>query len=104
LGVWWEDCVYVLPFLVANKYILEVTNKYLRISLAVAAALMFIAMDLQFVSGHLYQGPAGLLSFAYPIVSFHYARLRGLGSMMMLHIIYDFSIYVPMYAIVDLLL
>jgi hypothetical protein len=96
LGVWWEDCFYVLPYLLLTGPILAIRNKWLRRAAIGAAGLAFVATTLHFAVGHLYQGPIGWTAIVYPILSYRVGRAKGLGTMMILHVVFDFTIYMAM--------
>ncbi len=85
LAVWWEDCVFVLPFLILHKNMGKKSYYLFPV---------FIATSFYFALGHLYQGPTGWVSFIYPFISFYFARKNGLGTVMLCHIIYDVLIAV----------
>jgi hypothetical protein len=52
--------------------------------------------------GHLYQGPLGLVTAMYPFISYTVGGRKGLGTVMMLHIIFDFTAYMALTAMVVL--
>ena len=85
--VFWEDCFYVLPLLFMDKF------KWLKkwyIWYPVA-----IALSIHFGLGHLYQGTqAVFITAMYPIlVSYRYSKKVGMGTVMLAHILYDFSTF-----------
>lgn len=82
-GVWWEDACFVLPYLILYKILGKKSLFFLP---------LFVITSLMFMSGHSYQGPAGMVTFIFPFVSFYYARKYGAGTTMLCHIMYDTSI------------
>jgi len=93
LAAWWEDCFYVLPFLILSlslNKMNESKRKKMAKALFYSVFALFIA---HFTMGHLYQGWVGLTVFVYPIISFKVGKKYGLGSMMMLHVLFDFTMY-----------
>lgn len=94
LAAYWEDTFYVLPYLLLSKLIFNIESKKLKISLFVGLFLLFLTTTLHFASGHLYQGKMGWLTVIYPITSYCIAGRKGLGTMLILHVIFDFSAYI----------
>lgn len=85
--VFWEDAFYVLPLLFMDKF------KWLRkwyIWYPVA-----IALSINFGLGHAYQGLQGILiTSIYPVlISYRYSKKVGMGTVMLAHILYDFSTF-----------
>jgi hypothetical protein len=93
LAAWWEDCFYVLPFMIISLY-LEKMNESKRKKIAKATFYTVFSLFIaHFTLGHLYQGWVGLTVFVYPIISYNVGKKHGLGSMMMLHVLFDFTMY-----------
>lgn len=86
LTVWWEDAAHTLPLFLLYRLI-GTSKKTWPIH-----ALAFLIIWLAFLSGHLYQGfmPAVFISMYIPF-SLYFARSRGIGTMMVNHVLYDFS-------------
>lgn len=103
LAVWWEDSFYVLPYLLLATPIMTIASKRLRAAAMIAAATMFLITTAHFTMGHLYQGPMGLVTCIYPFVSYYVGGRKGLGTVMMLHIIFDFTTYMAMTATISIL-
>lgn len=85
--VFWEDAFYVLPLMFMDKF------KWLKkwfIWWPVA-----IALSVHFGLGHAYQGNTAIFITAiYPIfISYRYAKKVGMGTVMLGHILYDFSTF-----------
>lgn len=97
LAAYWEDTFYVLPYLLASSFLFKVESKNLKISLFILLFLSFVLTTLHFASGHLYQGKLGWLTVIYPIASYCIGGRKGLGTMLMLHVIFDFSAYIGFY-------
>mgnify|MGYP003332928607 CR=1 FL=1 len=78
--VFWEDAFFGIPVYFLSKY---VKNKWLKWPAIVAISLLF-------GSGHLYQGPTGMLLSLYPyFISKKYGERNGFGTVMLCHIMYD---------------
>ena len=84
LSVWWEDIIYVLPFLVISKLLGDKWKWVIP---------MMIPSSIVFALGHLYQGPMGLVTFIFPFLSLLAARKYGFITSVAMHLVYDFSIY-----------
>lgn len=82
-GVYWEDMFFVFPYLLALK-------KYKHKALALFP--IFVFTTLYFASGHMYQGEGWLITAIYPPISLYFGRKYGLGTMMVIHILYDSTI------------
>jgi len=102
LAVWWEDSFYVLPYLIVSPVILGMRNKKLKLLSVALVSSMFVLTTLHFASGHLYQGKAGWLTAIYPVVSYVVGSKKGLGTMMVLHIIFDFSMFMGVWVAIQL--
>jgi len=101
LAVWWEDSFYVLPYLLLAPHVMRLQGW--RKALAISGSLtLFLITTFHFMLGHLYQGPMGMVAFIYPIISYSVGSRKGLGTIMMLHIIFDFSIYMGIWALLGL--
>jgi hypothetical protein len=87
----WEDATHGLPLLILQKVI--GTKKW---TWPIHGIIMAVVM-LHFLQGHLYQGliPACMLSLYIPI-SIHLAKKHGYGTVMLCHIVYDFSTILTM--------
>src|SRR5690606_29719390 len=101
LAVWWEDSFYVLPYLLVAPAVLALKG-WKKAAALIAFALLFLATTVHFTLGHLYQGPAGLVTFVYPIISYYVAGRKGLGTMIALHILFDFTIYMSVWLLMVL--
>ena len=79
--VFWEDAFFVLPMILAFKY--------LKKSIAILVA---ITLSLIFAHGHLYQGYIAVaITSLYPyFISYKYSKKFGMGTVMVCHILYDF--------------
>lgn len=86
LGVPWEDACHSMPLVLAG--LLWGGSKWYP-WLSKAALVVVMA---SFASGHIYQGilPAIGIS-AYILVSMHYGKKFGFGTVMLCHIMYDMS-------------
>jgi len=103
LAVWWEDCFYVLPFLIIMQRIDAVKNYWLKSIYLISSTVLFLIAALHFMAGHAYQGPAGMVTIIYPIISFFVARRKGLGTMLILHILFDISAVATFWAFIKVL-
>lgn len=102
LAVWWEDSFYVLPYLLIAPHIMNIQSTRKRAAAIALASLCFVATAVHFMLGHLYQGPMGMVAIIYPFISYHVGGRKGLGTVMMLHIIFDFTIYMGVWALLTL--
>jgi hypothetical protein len=102
LAVWWEDSFYVLPYLLVTPAILSIRSAWLRMAAMGGAFLVFLVTTLHFMLGHLYQGPAGLVTAVYPFISYAMGGRKGLGTVMVLHILFDFTIYMSIWMLLAL--
>lgn len=80
-SVFWEDAVFTLPILVADK--LKAPN-LLKMG-------MFALSSIAFASGHIDYGlPWAFLTLFYvPFISYKYGKENGLGTVMVCHVLYD---------------
>jgi hypothetical protein len=95
LAVWWEDSFYVLPFLLLSRPVMNIRSTCLRFAAMSCSGVLFLLSIAHFTMGHLYQGPVGLTVAVYPVVSYVWGGRKGLGSILMLHILFDFTMYMP---------
>jgi len=83
----WEDSFYVLPFIFLKRF--KWTSKwYIWYPL-------FILASIHFASGHMYQGLyAAMVIGLYPyFISYRYGSKFGMGTVMLGHILYDFTTF-----------
>jgi len=82
--VWWEDGFYVLPIVLAFRYLPK------KIAIAFA-----IFMSAWFGTGHLYQGISGVfITSLYPyLVAYRFGKKYGYGTVMVGHVLYDYITY-----------
>jgi len=102
LAVWWEDAFYILPYLLLAPLILSVQTRWIKFCALTLAAFAFGATAYHFMLGHLYQGPMGMVTIIYPFLAYAVASWKGLGTVMMLHIIFDFTMYAGVWALLRL--
>jgi hypothetical protein len=103
LAVWWEDSFYVLPYLLLARPIMNIANSKAKYAAITLAFTMFLLTTAHFTAGHMYQGKMGLVTAMYPFVSYSVGGRKGLGTVMMLHIIFDFTTYMAMTAVIAIL-
>lgn len=82
IWVWWEDAVFVLPFFYFRNWL----TKYYYIALWVLFSLVFGYFHLY--QGYIAMGVASLYPF---LISYRYGKKFGMGTVMVAHIIFDFS-------------
>jgi len=92
LGVWWEDCFFVLPVIYvyhwANQEYLSEKSRSRRNYVSTAVAFVF---SLLFLSGHIYQGWWALTTLIYWNFSYRFGRKHGLGAPILIHLMIDIS-------------
>lgn len=88
MRVWWEDIVYVWPSLILFE------KGYKKLSWAV---LLLTLPD--FVAGHLYQGPMGLMSVVFVFLARHLGIKYGAITVAGWHIFYDLCVDFRIYLI-----
>lgn len=94
MAAYWEDTFFVLPYLLGAAYLFKVNKLLLRNIGFILLFFAFVASTLFFASRHLYQGSAGWATIIYPIISYYVGGRKGLGTIMLLHVIFDFSAYI----------
>jgi hypothetical protein len=86
LMVWWEDACHILPLILLFKLIGKRWFTW---------PIHFVAISMTMIAfclGHLYQGPiAAMLISLYIPFGILTARDKGLGTMMICHVLYDLS-------------
>lgn len=87
MWVWWEDAVFVLPFFFLRK----VFHRYI-------VFVLWIVSSAVFAYGHLYQGYEVMaLTALYPFfISYRYGKKYGMGTVMVAHVLFDFSQIISM--------
>jgi len=85
--VFWEDAFFVLPLFFLNK-IKCLSKWYIWYPVA-------IALSINFGLGHAYQGVLAVFEAGLyvTLVSYRYGKKVGMGTVMLAHIIYDFSTF-----------
>jgi hypothetical protein len=80
LAVYWEDAIFVLPFLFFWHKFKEKAIWFLP---------LFIASTIAFAAGHLHQGNIGWVTIIYPPLALYFSKKHGISTIMACHIIYD---------------
>lgn len=82
--VWWEDVMFVLPFVLLSR---NNVSKKIQIPLMALASALFAA-------GHLYQGGLwALITLLYVPIMTHFAKKHGLRTTAACHVTYDVLTY-----------
>lgn len=81
MRVWWEDVIYAWPALIL------ISKGYKKTGWTV----LLLCLP-HFVMGHLYQGPAGLMSAIFPFLAVHLGLRYGAITVCAWHIFYDLCV------------
>lgn len=84
--VFWEDAVHILPLLVMKIFLGD------KLHSKVLMFFLILLVQFAFMTGHIYQGMSSaiLISFYIPVV-YNLAKKHGLGTVMLCHMLYDFT-------------